>query len=65
MKGNFDDDDKISSKDAEKKYLDQILVYFLKTIQLFVVICLFISRDESRSGRNHIALGEKKRKRNN
>ena len=30
MKGDFDDDDRISSKDAEKKtHLDQILVYFL------------------------------------
>ena len=65
MKGDFDDDDRISGKDAEKKtHLDQILVYFLQTIQILSPFaCLLIGVNQEARG---TALDkEKKRKRNN
>ena len=55
MKGNFDDDERISSKDAEKKTFGSNSGIFLINYPAFVNICLFINRGDSRSGRNYIA----------
>ena len=55
MKGNFNDDERISSKDAEKKTFGSNSGIFLIKYPDFVTICLFINRGDSRSGRNYIA----------
>ena len=53
MKGNFDDDDRISNKDAWKKTtFGSNSGIFLINYPAFVNICLFINRGESRTGRN-------------
>ena len=51
MKGNIDDDESISSKDTEKKHLDQILVHFSWTIQLLTPFaCLLIGVTQEAEG---------------
>ena len=64
MKGNFDDDERISRKDAEKETFWSKSGIFLMNYPAFVTICLFINRGDSRSGKNTLHK-EKKRKRNN
>ena len=55
MKANFDDDERISSKDAEKNPFRSNSDMFLINYPAFVTICLFINRGDSRSGRSHIS----------
>ena len=66
MKSNFDDDDRISSKDAEKKKrLDQILIYIFNKLSSFLssFACLLIGVNQEVEGTT--LPKEKKRKRNN